>query len=157
MKKIISVFSLLLIAVLLVTGCGQDIKHVEGSLEDLMSKVYGEISSEELPMGLQNMTLTEEDIEYYIGTKDIKWKEAVASESMVGSIAHSVVLIRMADDATMDDIEDAKTKIKENANPRKWLCVGAENVIVENNGDLIILIMTNSLAETLEDNFNDLV
>ena len=157
MKKIISVFSLLLITVLLVTGCGKEIKHVEGKLEDLMTKVYGEISSEELPMGLQTMALTEEDIEYYIGTKDIKWKEAVASESMVGSIAHSVVLIRMAEDATMDDIEAAKTKIKENANPRKWLCVGAENVIVENNGDLIILIMTNSLAETLEDNFNALV
>ena len=34
-------------------------------------------------------------------------------------------------------------KIKENVNPRKWICVGVEkeDVIVKNKGNLIILIM----------------
>ena len=99
---------------------------------------------------------TEEDIEYYIGTKDIKWKEAIASESGIGSIAHSVVLIRMDEDANESDINDAIGKIKENANPRKWLCVEAENVYVESNGDLIILIMSDAKAETLKTNFSNL-
>ena len=55
-----------------------------------------------------NTEVTEENIEYYLGTKDIEYKEALASESGVGSIAHSVVLVRMKDGS---DIEDAKQKI----------------------------------------------
>lgn len=155
MKKMFALF-LSFIAIFMVTGCGSETVHIEGKLEDLMSKIYDGISEEELPMMLQNIELTEEDIEYYIGTKDIKWKEAMASESGIGSIAHSVVLVRMEDDATEKDIEDAKEKIEENVNPRKWLCVEAENVFVESKGDLIILIMSDAKAETLKTNFEKL-
>ena len=155
MKKVFKLF-LCFIAILMVTGCGSKSANIEGKLEDLMAKVYDGISEEKLPMMLQNIELTEEDIEYYIGTKDIKWKEAIASESGIGSIAHSVVLIRMSEDANDKDIEDAKSKIKENANPRKWLCVEAENVFVENKGNLIILIMSDDKAETLKTNFEEL-
>ena len=156
MKKKIFAILLCLVSVFAITGCGNKMARVEGKLEDLMTKVYDGIKEEELPMMLQNIELTEEDIEYYIGTKDIKWKEAVVSESGVGSIAHSVVLIRMDENASQKDIEDAKTKIKENANPRKWICVEAENVFVESNGDLIVLIMSDAKAETIKTNFSKL-
>ena len=41
------------------------------------------------------------------------------------------------------DIEVIKDKIESSINPRKWVCVGVEedDVIVENEGNLIILIM----------------
>lgn len=156
MKKKLGILVLCFIAILAITGCGKKISHIEGKLEDLMTKVYDSISEDKVPMMLQNTELTEETIEYYIGTKDIKWKEAIASESPIGSVAHSVVLIRMKEDATSKDIEDAKTKIKEKADPRKWICVEAENVFVESKGDLIILIMSDDKAETLKTNFEKL-
>lgn len=156
MKNKLLAILVCLTVIFMITGCGNKIVSIDGKLEDLMSKIYDGISEEQLPMMLQNIELTDEDIEYYIGTKDIKWKEAIASESGIGSIAHSVVLIRMEEDATEKDIEDAKTKIKENANPRKWLCVEAENVSIESNGDLIILIMSDSKTETLKSNFEKL-
>lgn len=156
MRKRIITVALCFIAIFMVTGCGNKIVHIEGKLEDLMAKVYNGISEENLPMMLENMELAEENIEYYIGTKDIKWKEAIVSESPIGSIAHSVVLIRMTDDATEKDIEDAKLKIKESADPRKWICVEAENVFVESKGDLIILIMSDDKAETIKNNFEKL-
>lgn len=141
--------------VLILTGCG--VKHVDGELEDIMDRLYNGISEEELPMMLQNTELTEENIENYIGTKDIKWSEAIVSESMVGSIAHSVVLIRMSEDATEKDIEEAKEKIKENANPSKWVCVTAEKVEVLSKGDLILLVMSDeSKATTISSNFNEI-
>ena len=96
---------------LLITGCG--VEHIEGNLEDIMNNLYDGVSEEELPMMLQNTELSEENIENFIGTKDIKWSEAIVSESLVGSIAHSVVLVRMSEDATEKDIEEAKEKIKE--------------------------------------------
>jgi hypothetical protein len=108
---------------------------------------------------LGNINVLEEakdNIPYYIGTKDIKYKEIYASEPMMSSIAYSVVLVRMEDGA---DIEKAKTEIKENVDPRKWMCVEVpeEDVIVKSKGDLIILIMvadepTRTKIETAFDN-----
>ena len=137
LKKILFVVALFSVA-LLFTGCGNS--NIYGDLGDLMDKVYAEIPEDERPMMLQQVEVNADNIEYYLGTSDISYKEALASEPAIGSIAHSVVLIRVADDAS---VEDVKTKIKENVNPRKWVCVGveAEDVIVKNRGNLIILIL----------------
>ena len=89
-------------------GCGE--KQVEGTLEEIMTKVYADVPEDERPMMLTNIEVTEENIENYLGTKDFEYEEALASESAVGSIAHSVVLIRMKDGA---DVEEAKKKIVE--------------------------------------------
>lgn len=150
MKKIMAI--VLVLGSLFLTGCGT--KNVEGSLEDIMTKVYGNISNEELPMGLTNIELTDENEEYYLGTTEIEYKEALASESMIGSIAHSVVLIRLND---ASKAEEVVSKLKESVNPRKWLCVGVEEVKVENIGDLVIVIMNDTHKDTLTQNFNNLV
>ena len=86
---------------------------------------------------------------------DIEYKEALASEPNISSIAHSVVLVRVEDESK---VEETMTKIKENVNPRKWLCVGVEEdqVIVKNKGNLIILIMVADGSEELEAGFDSL-
>lgn len=157
MKNIRKFLLLLLICVttLSLTACGS--KTVEGSLEELMEKVYSKIPDNERPMMLENIEVTEENIEYYIGTKDIEYEEVLASEPGIGSIAHSVVLIRMKENA---DISAANQKIFESVNPRKWICVEVpeDQVIVKNKGNLIILIMVadeNTRAK-LEEGFNSL-
>ena len=49
------------------------------------------------------------------------------------------------------------TKIKDSVNPRKWVCVEAEKVVVENRGNLIILIMSSSdNVDKLLTGFNNL-
>lgn len=154
LKKILFVVALFSVA-LLFTGCGNS--NIDGDLGDLMDKVYAEIPEDERPMMLQQVEVNADNIEYYLGTSDISYKEALASEPAIGSIAHSVVLIRVADDAS---VEDVKTKIKENVNPRKWVCVGveAEDVIVKNRGNLIILILEDdqTTREALEKGFDNL-
>ena len=155
MLKRIGLFMFLGLMMFGLTGCGSD--NVEGSLEDLMTNVYENLKDDEKPMMLMNTVVHEENIEYYLGTSDISYEEALASESGVGSIAHSVVLVRVSEDA---NIEDAKTKIKENVDPRKWICVGVEkeDIIVKNKGNLIILIMVEdeNTREKLEEGFNNL-
>lgn len=154
MKKVVYLCMTFLSILLVLTGCGKKINNIEGKMEDLVNKLYDGVSDDNLPMYLGNITLTEENIDAYIGTSDIKWKEAVASESSIGSIAHSVVLIRMDEKATSNDIEDAKIKIKDSVNPAKWLCTEAEKVYVESNNDLIVVVMSNeNLATTVKNNF----
>lgn len=171
MKKITKLLLLLVVCTSLITltGCGE--KNVEGNLTDIMEKVYekmyDEVSEENRPMLVTVNTLdevagaAEEDIkshlEYTIGTSEIDYKEIYESKPMVGAIAYSVVLVRMEEDA---DIEAAKEAIKENINPRKWVCVGVEeeDVIVKSKGDLIILIMVENetLREKIEEGFDNL-
>ena len=152
MKKLM----LLVLAFMLVlaTGCGKEV-YVEGELNDLMTKVYEGIKDEDKPMMLMNTEVNSENVEYYLGSASIEYESAVASESGVGSIAHSVVLVRAKDG---QDVEKLKSDIKASINPRKWICVGVEedNVIVDNIGDLVILIMDNSYPETLHENFKNL-
>lgn len=155
MIKKISLLFMLIVLTLSLTGCGN--KNVEGSLEDIMTKVYQDIPDEERPMGLTNTEVTDENVEYYLGTSDIEYESALASESMIGSIAHSTVLVRVKENS---DIESVKTKIKENVDPRKWICVGVEkdDVIVKNKGDLIIVIIVEDEAtrSKLDAGFNNL-
>ena len=160
MKKI-SLFIVLVVGVLLFTGCGT--KNVEGTLEEIMTKiytdVYTDVPEEERPMlgDIDVLKDAPDNIEYYIGTTDIEYEEIYAREPMMGSIAYSVVLVRMKDGA---DIEAAKTKIAETVDPRKWICVevAKEDVIVKNKGDLIILIMVKDEATRtkIEQGFNNL-
>lgn len=159
MKKIKSLLLLLLVGTLTLslTACGE--KNVEGTLEEIMTKVYVDLKEDEKPMMLGNIEVNEEmdNVESFIGTKEIEYEEILASESMVGAIAHSVVLVRMKDGA---DIASAKEKIKETVNPRKWVCVGVEkeDVIVKNKGNLIILIMVENetTRNKLEQGFDNL-
>ena len=168
MKKIFLVLVMSILCLGL-TGCGE--KNVEGKLTDIMESVYEEmyadVSEEERPMLAtvnvleKTEDMTDEDVkaqvEYAIGTTDIEYKEIYESKPMIGSIAYSVVLVRMEENA---DIEAAKKAIKENVNPRKWICaeVAEEDVIVKSKGDLIILIMVEneSLREKIEEGFDNL-
>lgn len=135
------------------SGCVKK-ENVEGKLEDIMKKVYADIKEEERPMMLNNIELTKENVENYLGTSDIEFDEGMASESAVGSIAHSVVLIRVKDNA---DVEAIKDKIEESVNPRKWICVEAEEVEVESKGNLIILIMADKTSvEKIDKAFKNL-
>lgn len=154
MKKLL-LFAVVLMASLLVSGCGN--QNVEGTLEELMTKVYENVPEENRPMMLMNTEVNKENIEYYLGSTDIEYSEALASESGVGSIAHSVVLLRVKEGA---DVEKVKETIKEKVDPRKWICVGVEkeDLIVKNKGDLVILIMVEDedTRATLEEGFDNL-
>ena len=168
MKKILTLI-LTTFALFSLTGCAE--KNVEGELTDIMERVYekmyADVKEDERPMLMTTNALepfeeaTEEDInyqiEYAIGTKDIDYKEIVYSEPPMSSIAYSVALVRMEEGS---DIEAAKKAIKENVNPRKWMCVEVEkeDVIVKSKGDLIILIMVEdeTLREKKEEGFDNL-
>lgn len=141
-------------AMLLLAACGQKEKNVEGTLPEIMAKVYAGTEND-MPPSLAQMEVTDENKAYYFGTDDIEFKEALASEPMISSIAHSVVLVRLNED---QDAEEVKKTIKENVNPAKWVCVQVEeqNVHVESKGDLVILIMDNIKPDKLLENFKAL-
>lgn len=150
MKKICYGLTIICLALCLV-GCGKKVEHVPGELSDLMKELYEGIPKDEFPK-VNETFLNKENEEYFLGVKDLKFQEAIASEPMMSSIAHSVVLLRMD---SVADVEATKKAIKENVNPRKWICVevSEDNVLVESRGDLIVLIMDNEYSSLIRDNF----
>lgn len=135
MKKVF-LFLMIFLSIFTLTGCGN--KNIEGELTDLMAEIDTELD-EEVKSRLFITELDQENVSNYLGTDEIKFQEGIAEENMVGSIAYSVILLRVDDDQD----EKVKKQIKENINPRKWICVGVEDsdVIIKNKGNLIIAIV----------------
>jgi hypothetical protein len=157
-KQLLTALAFILLAAVLTTGCGgSGAKNVEGTLEELIQRIYDDLGDTvQLPRGVMNIPLSEDmgseggpGITHYIGAEGVPFSEGMASESAIGSIAYSLVLLRMEDGA---DIEAAKTLIKDNVNPAKWICVAVDpsNVVVDNIGNLVVLIMSDDSAKIHE-------
>lgn len=153
MKKIGYVFMITMICFLFI-GCGKNQSNIQEPLSDVMKKLYENISEDEMPL-LETIEVTKENQEYYLGNVSFNYQEALASEPVMSSIAHSVVLIRLKD---TKNIESIKKEIKEKVDPNKWICVGVEdkNVIVVSKGNLILLVMDDEYATQIRDNFLNL-
>ncbi len=131
--------------------------NLEGNLESILDKIYetADVSDsfkDYIENGLQTTEIKAENAGYFLGKEDIEFEAAIASEPVMSASAYSLCLVRVKEDA---DIEKIKTDIKENADPRKWICVGVDpaNVIVDNIGDVVILIMSDDGGNALHDAF----
>lgn len=127
----------------------------ESTLMDIYGALYANLENGPYLGALWPMPFTSEDAGWIIGVEGLDIVEAYVCEPMMSSLAHSVCLIKMAEGS---DIEATKTAIRENVNPRKWICVSVEpeNILVENIGNLILLVMDNTHCHTIADNFLDL-
>lgn len=120
-------------------------------LGDLMAKITSNLG--EMPM-TENHTLDAETFEFFTFAEYVEGAEAMASEPMMSSIAHSVVLVRLPNGI---DASAFASKMKANADPRKWLCVEAEKVATASKGNLAILVMSASdKADKIIANFKNL-
>jgi hypothetical protein len=132
-------------------------KNLEGDLQSILDKIYETADVDDsfkdyIETGLQTTEITAENADYYLGKEKIEFESAIASEPIMSSSAYSLCLVRVKEGA---DIEKIKADIKENADPRKWICVGVDpnNVIVDNVGDVVVLIMSDDVGSALHDAF----
>ncbi len=105
-----------------------------------LSEIMAEITTDlgEMPM-TGEIEADEESFEFYTFVPYVKGAEAYISEPMMGSFAHSVVLVRLPEG---ENAESFASKVRANADPRKWICVEAEAVKVSTKGNLVLLVMS---------------
>ena len=106
---------------ILFTGCGKkeiDNVSLEGSCHNILSQLYATADVDDtVREALENyvaMEIPDENQEYLLGTTEIEFT---------------------------DSVDEAKQLLSDNADPRKWVCVEADSVIIENVGDVILYIM----------------
>ena len=81
-----------------------------------------------------------DSLAYYTGlTAAAGIKSAAVSEGAMSTMPYSLVLFQLEDTA---DAEEVGAEIIKGIDPRKWICVEAEDVKLVANGDLLMLIMT---------------
>lgn len=130
---------------------------LEGSLEGILEKIYetadlSDSFKKYIGEGLQTTEITDERCEYHLGKAGIEFEEAIASVPIMMPSAYELDLVRVKEGA---DVEEIKKEIKENVDPRKWICVGIDpdNVIVDNIDDIIIVILSDNEGKALHEAF----
>ena len=150
-KKIVLILLALLVA-LSAVACGKSAKDpFEGkTIEESMDMI---LEGVETPDAM-SMVLTQEDTPYFMFTQLPEGAEAVVSEGMINAIAHSVVLMRVAEGT---DAAAIAAEVEANADPRKWICVEAEKKVVLQEGNTILLVMSNAAcADAIAANYTAL-
>ena len=149
MKKFIALMLVVVMAASLV-ACGNKAAEkapLEGTMEENTMKVM-EIAPVEFMGGIipVDLTDTSEDgkwaVTYFTGLADAsKLSDVAVYESMMGSQAFSLVMVRTTEGA---DPKAVAQEMTDNIDTRKWICVGADEKIVAGYGDTVMLIMLDS-------------
>jgi len=166
MKKILSVILIFAMAASLLAGCGGKKDPVEtvvpanleGSMEQLLEKVL-----QEQPVEFAGATTvvdladTSEQglwaLKSFTGLDSAeKLIDAAVFEPMINAIAFSMVMVRTVQGADPKAVaEDMKAGI----DPRKWICVEADDLKVAGFGDVVLLIMVDSSSDYTAQSFVD--
>ena len=165
MKKMICAI-LALTMVLAMTACGGSkpeettapAANIEGTMEELLNKIVEqrpvEFAGGVFPIDL---TDTSEDgmwaLKSFTGLEDASQiTEAAAYEPMMGSLAFSMVMVRTAAGVDAKTVADS---MKSGVDPRKWICVEADDMKVAGIGDVVMLIMVSTTGDMTAQSFVD--
>ena len=167
MKKLISAVLTVSMLLALLAGCGGQTAQetttapadsLEGTLEDLLNQVVTE-QPVEFTGGITNLDLTDTSenglymLKNYTGLDSAESiTEAAAFEPMMGSIAFSMVMVRVAPEA---DPQTVAQSMKDGIDPRKWICVEADDLKVTGFGDVVMLIMVSSTLDVTAQSYVD--
>ena len=167
MKKFVSIFLAAVLSLSMFTACGGStpeettaapVASVEGTMEELLNKVIAE-NPVEFMGGVIPVDLTDTsedglwDIKAYTVLDNADMiTEAAAYEPMMGSLAFSMVMVRVAPEADSKTVAEA---MKSGIDTRKWICVEANDLMVAGFGDVVMLIMLNSDSGMTAQSFVD--
>lgn len=119
---------------------------------EIIDGLYTNIPSENMP-SLNTSELTSDNFEtYFPGTlmKDYVVSGAI-SEPLMSSIAHSVAVIETK---TVEDATHLAEDLQLIVNPRKWVCVEAEQTYIIQRGNIVLVSMTSAdNAELIKSEF----
>ncbi|MBO7253197.1 MAG: hypothetical protein J6V25_11310 [Oscillospiraceae bacterium] len=130
----------------------------EGTLEEMLNQVIA-VNPVEFMGGVipVDLTDTSEDglwaLKSYTGLDNAdSIVEAAAYEPMMGSIAFSMVMVRVAEGA---DAQAVAAEMKAGIDTRKWICVEANEVMAAGYGDVVMFIMLDNTSGMSAQSFVD--
>lgn len=157
MKKLIA-FVLVAVMAVSMVACGSKATPLAGTMEENVMKVM-EIAPVEFMGGTipVDLTDTSEDgkwaVQYFTGLSDAsKITDVSVYESMTGSQAFSLVMVRTAEGA---DPKAVAEEMKAGIDPYKWICVGADEIMAAGYADTVMFIMVDSQLDISAQSYVD--
>lgn len=148
MKKTLAIVLTLALAILSFAACGNDAQkdNTPDTSAYTLQGIVDSIYAQKAPLfmfGSMPVDLADADAtKMFLGIDDAsKVKEAIVSESMMGSQAYSLVIARAADGVDAQALAD---EMKAGIDTRKWICVEADDVKTAVYGDLVCFCMIDS-------------
>lgn len=148
MKKFLSLFLTLALFASMAAGCAGPATPGRENLTDPLADIIEQIYAQhpvQIAVGTVEVDITDTEwaLKGYTGldSNDLI-REATVSEAMIGSIAYSMALVRVND---AKDAQSVAQQMKEGIDPRKWICVEADDLMVAGYGDVVMLVMVSSV------------
>lgn len=129
---------------------------LEADLDTLIDEIYSyeglSEDAKDFTENLEKKEVSEDKTAYHLGSEDIEYEKALASVPSLSNTPYELTLVRTTRN---QDVEATITEIEENIDPMKWVSYGVdeENVIVDNIGDVIVIIMSDNYAGELHEAF----
>lgn len=122
------------------------------TLQDILTSITKDVA--DLP-DTETTALTKDNFEYFAFTAMARrGVEAIAADSLINAVPHSVVLMRAQDAETAKQLA---ADVEANLNPAKWVCVEAEKTAVLVHNCTVLLVMSwSDVTDALTANFNAL-
>jgi len=118
-----------------------------GTMEENVNKIMEQNPAQfmggQMPVDLQDTTAEGlEALKGFTGLDNPKQiKDIAVYEPMMGSQAFSLVLVRVTDSA---DAKGIAQQMKENIDPRKWICAMADQIMAAGYEDVVMFVMLDS-------------
>lgn len=149
LKKVLITLSLTALSVFLIscgkTGDEETSSKLVAPLSEIMDSIYenADLSQDfrDAMADFDSGEIPAESAEYMIGTAEVEYTESFYSMPLINAVPYQCILLRLPEGA---DVEATKQTIADHADPRKWICVEAESVIVESVGDVVLFVMGDS-------------
>ena len=155
MKRVLTAILAAALALSLLSGCAgskptetASPDQVEGTVEELLNEIVAQ-QPVEFDGGVEGQWA----IKSSTGLDNAGvLTEAAVFEPMIGSIAFSMVMVRVAPG---EDIKSVAEAMKSGINPRKWVCVEADDMLVTGYRDVVMLIMLDTSYDLTAQSFVD--
>ena len=129
----------------------ENVLQLDAELSELLDKMYA-VKGPDFDVETDTVDFDDEyAVSSYTGLTmdDVKKLDAaIVSEPMMGSQAYSLVLVRLKDKA---DAADIAQKMADGINPRKWVCVEADEMTVVSKDNIIMLFMADHELYGMDD------
>lgn len=122
-----------------------EIKAPSGTPSEIIDKIYAK-KSVDLSLATNTVDLSDAEMAKSItGISSLdKVESAAYSESMIGSQAYSLVVVKVKNKKNTKSIAQ---EMLDGIDQRKWICVEADDLRVAAAGDVVVLIMVDSQYE----------
>lgn len=136
MKKTIILLCIVFALVIIFSGCTSGPSTPTGTASEIADKIFTQSGVESFGM---SQPISDDNIEFYLGTSDYPvFADAIVVAPMISIDTRVLYVIKAANKS---DIETIKTKLDENIDPARLICVtfAMEDVVIDSRGDIIFM------------------